>query len=235
MQQHEVVSQQEWIDARKALLAKEKAFTKKRDELSAQRRQLPWVKIDKDYRFEGPNGSERLSDLFDGRDQLVVYHFMFGPDWQEGCPSCSMMADTFDDAIIHLNQRNVSMVVVSRAPYAKLKAYEDRMGWHFKWLSSEDSDFNQDFHVTFSDEERENGQAYYNYRMGSFPADEAPGLSVFCKDDDGQIFHTYSTYGRGLDALLGTYQFLDLVPNGRDEDSLPFPMAWIRRHDEYGA
>ena len=235
MQHHQIVSQQEWIDARKALLAKEKAFTKQRDELSAQRRQLPWVKIDKDYRFEGPNGSESLSDLFDGRDQLVVYHFMFGPDWQEGCPSCSMMADTFDDAIVHLNQRNVSMVVVSRAPYAKLKSYEDRMGWHFKWLSSEASDFNQDFHVTFTEEERENGQAYYNYQTGSFPVDEAPGLSVFYKDENGQIFHTYSTYGRGLDALLGTYQFLDLVPNGRDEDSLPFPMAWIRRHDEYGA
>ena len=235
MQHHQIVSQQEWVEARKALLAKEKAFTKQRDALSAERRQLPWVKIDKDYRFDGPNGSESLSDLFDGRDQLVVYHFMFGPDWQEGCPSCSMMADTFDDTIVHLNQRNVSMVVVSRAPYAKLKAYEDRMGWHFKWLSSEAGDFNQDFHVTFTEEERASGQAYYNYRTGSFPVDEAPGLSVFYKDDDGQIFHTYSTYGRGLDALLGTYQFLDLVPNGRDEDSLPFPMAWIRRHDEYGA
>lgn len=235
MQQHQVVSQEEWIDARKALLAKEKAFTKQRDALSAERRQLPWVKIDKDYRFDGPNGSESLSDLFDGRDQLVVYHFMFGPDWQEGCPSCSMMADTFDDAIVHLNQRNVSMVVVSRAPYAKLKAYEDRMGWRFKWLSSQASDFNRDFHVTFTADERESGEAYYNYQTGSFPVDEAPGLSVFYKDKDGQIFHTYSTYGRGLDPLLGIYQFLDLVPNGRDEDSLPFPMAWVRRHDEYGA
>ena len=235
MQQHQVVSQEEWIDARKALLAKEKTFTKQRDALSAERRQLPWVKIDKDYRFDGPNGSESLSDLFDGRDQLVVYHFMFGPDWQEGCPSCSMMADTFDDAIVHLNQRNVSMVVVSRAPYAKLKAYEDRMGWRFKWLSSQASDFNRDFHVTFTADERESGEAYYNYQTGSFPVDEAPGLSVFYKDKDGQIFHTYSTYGRGLDPLLGIYQVLDLVPNGRDEDSLPFPMAWVRRHDEYGA
>lgn len=234
MAQHRTVGRDEWVSERKALLAKEKDFTRLRDSLSADRRALPWVRIDKDYVFHGPNGAESLADLFDGRDQLIVYHFMFGPDWQEGCPSCSLISDTFDDAIVHLNQRNVSMVVVSRAPYAKLKAYEQRMGWHFKWLSSLDSDFNRDFHVSFSQAERDSGQAYYNYQSSGFPVDEAPGLSVFYKDPGGQIFHTYSTYGRGLDALIGTYQFLDLVPKGRDEAALDFPMAWVRRHDEYG-
>lgn len=234
MEQHRLVSQDEWVEARKALLAKEKQFTKLRDDLSAERRDLPWVEVDRNYVFDGPDGPQSLADLFDGRDQLIVYHFMFGPDWQEGCPSCSLIADTFDDAIVHLNQRDVSMVVISRAPYEKLRSYEDRMGWHFKWLSSENTDFNRDFHVTFTAAERESGQAYYNYQSSGFPVDEAPGLSVFYKDQDGRIYHTYSTYGRGLDPLMSTYQFLDLVPKGRDEDGLDFPMAWVRRHDEYG-
>ena len=234
MRQHRLVSQAEWVEARKALLAKEKEFTKLRDDLSADRRALPWVKVDKTYTFEGPDGMESLADLFDGRSQLITYHFMFGPDWQEGCPSCSFLADNFDRAIIHLNQRDVSMVAISRSPYDRLKAYEGRMGWGFKWLSSLNSDFNQDYHVSFTQEQLDSGKTYYNYREGSFPVGEAPGLSVFFKDEAGDIFHTYSTYGRGLDPLISTYQYLDLAPKGRDEDDLPYPMAWVRRRDEYG-
>ena len=233
MQQHRLVSQDEWIAARKALLDKEKEFTRQRDRLSAARRDLPWVKIEKNYLFEGADGTVSLSDLFDGRSQLMTYHFMFGPDWEAGCPSCSFLADNFDRAIVHLNQRDVSMVAISRTAYDKLKAYEDRMGWSFKWLSSLSSDFNHDFGVSFTQEERDSESAYYNYNTGGFPSDEAPGLSVFAKDEAGNIFHTYSTYGRGLDALISTYQYLDLAPKGRDEDALSYPMAWVRRHDEY--
>lgn len=233
MQQHRTVNRDEWVEARKALLAKEKEFTRLRDDLSAQRRDLPWVKVGKTYTFEGPDGTESLADLFDGRSQLITYHFMFGPEWKEGCPSCSYLADSFDRAIIHMNQRDISMVAVSRTAYAKLKAYEDRMGWTFKWMSSLNTDFNQDYHVSFTQEEIDSGKAYYNYRGDGFPVDEGPGLSVFYKDNSGDIYHTYSTYGRGLDALISTYQFVDLAPKGRDEDSLPYPMAWVRRHDEY--
>ncbi|MEM7443643.1 MAG: DUF899 domain-containing protein [Pseudomonadota bacterium] len=235
MQQHRLVGQDEWITARKALLAKEKEFTKQRDRLSAERRALPWVKIEKAYEFDGPDGKVGLADLFEGRSQLMTYHFMFGPDWEAGCPSCSFLADNFDRAIIHMNQRDVSMVAISRTALSKLEAYKKRMGWTFTWLSSLNTDFNQDFGVSFTPEEREAGNAYYNYETGSFPADEAPGLSVFSRDDPGNVFHTYSTYGRGLDALISTYQYLDLAPKGRDEDELSYPMAWIRRHDEYGS
>jgi predicted dithiol-disulfide oxidoreductase (DUF899 family) len=233
MQTTNIVSKDEWTLARKELLAKEKDFTKARDALSAERQNLPWERVDKEYVFEGPDGKVSLSDLFDGRSQLIVYHFMFGPDWEEGCPSCSYLADHFDGMLPHLNHRDVSFVVVSRAPLEKLKGYESRMGWRFKWVSSLGNDFNRDYHVTFDEDELANGEAYYNYRKTGFPSGEAPGLSVFYRDEDGEIFHTYSTYARGLDILIGTYNFLDLVPKGRDEQDLSFTMEWVRRHDRY--
>ena len=233
MTPNKVVSKDQWIEARKALLAKEKAFTRQRDELSAARRALPWVKIEERYVFDGPGGAVALADAFDGRGQLVVYHFMFGPDWQEGCPSCSYLADHFDGAIVHLNQRDVTLVAISRAPLETLEAYRARMGWRFTWLSSLGGDFNRDFHVAFSAEELASGAVDYNYASGPFPVEEAPGLSVFGKDAAGDVFHTYSSYGRGLDALIGAYQWLDLVPKGRDEAGLGFPMGWVRRHDQY--
>jgi predicted dithiol-disulfide oxidoreductase (DUF899 family) len=230
---HAIVSRAEWTEARKALLAEEKAFTRQREALAAKRRALPWVRIDEDYDFDGADGKRTLAELFDGRSQLVVYHFMFGPDWQAGCPSCSFLADDFDGAVVHLAQRDVTMVAASRAPYEKLDAYRRRMGWRFEWVSSHGSDFNRDFHVSFSDAELAAGPVYYNYAVQPFPATEAPGLSVFFRDADGTIYHTYSCYARGLDTLIGTYQYLDLVPKGRDEQHLPFTMAWVRRHDEY--
>lgn len=230
--QHSIVSQDQWLAARKALLAKEKAFSKARDALSAERRALPWVKISKNYVFDGPAGTETLAELFGARSQLIVYHFMLGPGWKDGCPSCSFLADHFDGANIHLSQRDVSLVVVSLAPLAEIQAYQKRMGWKFKWLSSYGNDFNRDFHVSFAPEDKTNGKVEYNYAMTEFPSDEAPGLSAFIKKDGG-IFHTYSAYARGLDILLGAYNFLDLAPKGRDEDSLPWSMSWVRRHDEY--
>jgi predicted dithiol-disulfide oxidoreductase (DUF899 family) len=230
--QHSTVSQSEWLKARKALLAKEKEFTKARDALSKQRRELPWVKVDKPYVFEGPDGKETLVDLFDGRSQLIVYHFMLGPGWQAGCPSCSYLADHFDGANIHLAQRDVSLVIVSRAPLAEIQAYQKRMGWKFKWVSSYGSDFNHDFHVSFTQDEMA-GEVEYNYAKEKFPSEEAPGLSAFIKDN-GVVFHTYSAYARGLDILVGAYNFLDMAPKGRDEDALPWSMSWVRRHDEYG-
>ncbi len=233
MEPHRVVSQEEWLAARKAHLRAEKEFTRARDELSRQRRELPWVKVEREYVFEGPHGSEPLGSLFDGRSQLVVYHFMFGPGWEQGCPSCSLLADHFDGAGIHLAQRDVTFVVVSRAPWPQIEAFKKRMGWRFKWVSSFGSAFNRDFHVSFTPEELESGRVEYNYATGTFPSEEAPGLSVFAKDDKGGIFHTYSTYARGLDMLIGAYNFLDLVPKGRDEAALPWTMAWVRHHDRY--
>jgi len=231
--QHTVVSQTEWLAARKALLTKEKEFTKARDQLSAARRQLPWVKIDKTYVFDGPAGRETLADLFGGRSQLIVYHFMFGPDWEAGCPHCSHWADNFNSIIVHLNQRDVSMVAISRAPYVKLAAYEKRMGWTFKWVSSLRTDFNFDFHVSFTPEEMATKQALYNFEMQDPHASEREGVSVFLKDPGGAVFHTYSTYARGIDMLSVDYNYLDLVPKGRDEgDRGPF---WVRRHDEYAS
>jgi predicted dithiol-disulfide oxidoreductase (DUF899 family) len=229
---HAVVSQTEWLAARKALLAKEKEFSKARDQLSAARRELPWVKVEKNYIFDGPNGKETLSDLFAGRSQLIVYHFMLGPGWKDGCPSCSLLADHFDGATIHLAQRDVTLVVVSRAPLAEIEAYKKRMGWRFKWVSSFGTDFNRDFHVSFTPEEKARGKVEYNYTMTEFPSEEAPGLSAFIKDG-GSVFHTYSSYARGLDILIGAYNFLDFAPKGRDEAGLPYTMAWVRRHDEY--
>ncbi len=230
--QHMVVSRDEWIAARKEHLANEKALTRARDKLSAERRALPWVKVDKDYVFDAPSGKKALGDLFDGRTQLIVYHLMLGPDWGEGCPSCSYLADHFDGAALHLAQRDVTLIAVSRAPLPEIEAYKKRMGWRFPWVSSYGNDFNFDFHVSFRAEEAE-GEVYYNYEMSEFQSDEMPGVSVFIKDTSGDIFHTYSAYARGLDILVGPYNFLDMVPKGRDETELPWTMAWVRRHDEY--
>ncbi len=226
-----IVSRETWLVARKALLAKEKELTRQRDGLSAERRALPWVKVDKAYVFEGPGGKESLADLFAGSSQLLAYHFMFGPDWQEGCPSCSFWADNYNGIVRHLKHRDVQLVAISRAPIDKLEAYRRRMGWSFKWVSSLGSDFNRDYHVSFAPEEK--AGAYYNYQSGGFSSTEAPGVSVFLKDEGGAIFHTYSCYARGLDTLNSAYQLLDLVPKGRDEEGLPHPMAWVRRHDRY--
>jgi predicted dithiol-disulfide oxidoreductase (DUF899 family) len=227
MKPTKVVSRDDWVAARKALLAEEKAFTRARDALSAKRRELPWVRVDKDYRFEGRDGAVSLAGLFDGHDQLVVYHFMFDPDWEIGCKSCSFWADNFNGITEHLARRDVAFAAISRAPYAKLAAFRERMGWTFPWVSSHGSDFNRDFDVTFSPEELARGKVYYNFRETTFPATEAPGISVFAKGDDGAIYRTYSTYGRGLDMMNTAYHYLDLVPKGRDEDGLPYPMAWV--------
>jgi predicted dithiol-disulfide oxidoreductase (DUF899 family) len=231
----EIVLEADWLVARKDLLAREKEFTRQRDALSGARRQLPMVKIEKNYIFDGPKGKETLADLFDGRSQLIVYHFMFGPDWEEGCKSCSYLADHFDGANWHLPQRDVTFVVISRAPLSKLEAYKKRMGWRFKWVSSQGNDFNFDYHVSFTKEDEQKNKAYYNYTVGEFINDEMPGLSVFYKDKNGDVFHTCSTYARGLDILVGAYNFLDLVPKGRDEDQLDFTMDWVRRHDQYNS
>ena len=230
---HKTVSHAEWIEARKQFLAREKEFTRLRDELSRQRRELPWELVEKKYVFEGPRGKETLSDLFDQRSQLIVYHFMFGPGWNEGCPSCSYLADHFDGTTIHLAHRDVTLVVVSRAPYAQIAAYKKRMGWRFYWVSSFGSDFNYDFHVSQTEKEKTGGMAEYNYTAMTFPSDERPGASAFYKDADVAIYHTYSTYARGLDILVGTYNFLDMAPKGRDEDGLKHTMAWVRHHDKY--
>lgn len=230
---HAVVTEKEWIAARKDLLRKEKEFTRHRDELSRLRRELPWVKVTQNYIFDGPNGKETLADLFGGKSQLIIYHFMFGPGWQEGCPSCSMMADHMNGILTHLAQRDARFVAVSRARASQIVAFKQRMGWNFNWVSSFENGFNRDYNVSFSQQEMAAQNMYYNYQMQNFPADEAPGLSVFYKDDAGNIFHTYSTYGRGLDILLNVYNFLDMTPKGRDEDALAFPMAWVRHHDRY--
>ncbi len=231
-QRRKIVSGKDWLAARTRLLAKEKAFMRLRDKLSAERRALPWERIEKEYAFEGPDGKETLSGLFDGRSQLVVYHFMFGPDWDAGCPHCSRWADSFNAPIVHLNQRDVTMVAVSRAPYAKLAAYQKRMGWSFKWLSSFGGDFNFDFRVSFTPGEMAKGKAFYNFRLQPPEASEREGVSVFFKDPKGGIFRTYSTFARGIDMMNVDYQYLDLVPKGRDEGKRgPF---WVHRHDEYG-
>jgi predicted dithiol-disulfide oxidoreductase (DUF899 family) len=228
----EIVSETEWLVARKDLLAREKEFTRQRDALSAARRQLPMVKIDKEYVFDGPDGKKTLADLFDGRSQLIVYHFMFGPGWEEGCKSCSYLADHFDGADWHLPHRDVAFVVISRAPLSEFEPYKRRMGWRFKWVSSHSNDFNFDYHVSFTKDDEAKGEVYYNFGMGEFMSDELPGLSVFYKDAKGDIFHSYSTYARGLDILVGTYNFLDLVPKGRGENP-DSTMDWVRRHDQY--
>jgi len=228
---HRVVSAEQWLVERQALLAKEKEFTRLRDELNRQRRELPWVKVEKPYSFDGPRGKEGLYDLFQGRSQLVVYHFMFAPEWEAGCKHCSFWADNFDPIIVHLNQRDVSMVAVSRAPYAKLSAYQNRMGWTFTWLSSGESSFNYDLHASFTSEEVAKKSARFNFVTQDPGSTDREGVSVFYKSDDGAVYRTYSTYARGIDLINTAYNILDLVPKGRDEgDRGPY---WVRRHDEY--
>jgi predicted dithiol-disulfide oxidoreductase (DUF899 family)/uncharacterized damage-inducible protein DinB len=227
------VPQAEWLAARKKLMTKEKEFTRLRDELSRERRELPWEKVDKPYVFNGPNGKESLADLFNGRSQLIVYHFMLGPEWKEGCPSCSFLADGFDTAALHMAQRDVTLAVVSRAILPEIDTFKKRMGWRFHWVSSFGTDFNHDYRVSFSKDEITSGKASYNFDTENSSSEEAPGLSVFYKNEKGEIFHTYSSYARGLDILLTAYNFIDMTPKGRDEDSLPWPMAWVRHHDRY--
>ena len=228
-----IVSRDEWLVARKELLAKEKNLTWERDAVSAERRQLPWVKVDKEYVFDAPGGKRTLADLFEGRTQLIVYHFMFGPDWKEGCPSCSFISDHIDGSVVHLAARDVRLVVVSRAPLAQIEAFKKRMGWRFHWVSSHGSDFNYDYQVSMKKEELGKGEVYYNYGMQQFPSEERPGTSVFYKDAAGNIFHTYSSYARGLDIFIGAYNWLDITPKGRDEEGLKHTMAWVRHHDKY--
>lgn len=231
--QHQIVSREEWLPSRKALLAKEKAFTRARDQLSAERRELPWVKVDETYLFDTPEGKKSLADLFGDHSQLLVYHFMLGPGWAAGCPSCSYLADHFDGMLPHLAHRDVTFTAISRAPIAEVEAYKKRMGWHFPWASSFGNEFNFDFGVSFKLDGSGKARATYNYAEQELTSDEMPGLSAFYKDANGEVFHTYSTYERGLDGIVGTYNFLDLAPKGRDEDKLPWTMAWVRRHDEY--
>ena len=233
MTTHRITSREEWIRARLQHLAREKEFTRQRDELSRERRDLPWAKVDKTYMFDGSGGPVTLADLFEGRSQLIVQHFMFDPSWDEGCKSCSFWVDNFDGVVVHLNHRDVSFALVARAPIETLEAYRRRMGWRVRWVSSLHTDFNRDYHVTFAPEELEKGQVYYNYTTRAFPVAEGPGLSVFHKDTDGALYHTYSCYAHGLDMLNGAYHLLDLVPKGRDEARLPSSMQWLRHHDRY--
>jgi len=230
--QPKVVSHAEWIETRKEFLTNEKEFTRLRGELSRQRRELPWEKVEKKYVFEGPKGKETLADLFGGRSQLIVYHFMLGPGWKEGCPSCSLIAESFDGAVVHLAARDITLLAVSRATLPEIEAFKKRMGWRFKWVSSNANDFNRDYQVSVTKEEA-SGQVYYNYQMQQFPSEERPGASVFYNDPAGEIFHTYSTYARGLDILITAYNYIDLTPKGRDEEGLSHGMAWVRHHDKY--
>ena len=228
---HRVVSKSEWLTARKALLAREKELTHLRDQLAADRQQLPWVKVDKSYQFEGACGSRDLAGLFADKSQLLIYHFMFGPDWAEGCPSCSMVADHLNGLAVHLTQRDISLVMVSRAPVEKIEAFRKRLGWNIPWVSSGKTEFNQDFAVSFTQDQL-TGSKIYNYNTSGFPTTEAPGISAFAKEGDA-VYHTYSSYGRGLEDLLGVYKLLDMAPKGRNEASLPWPMAWVRYNDSY--
>ncbi len=235
MTEHAVATPEEWFQARRALLAEEKEFTRARDALSAKRRALPWVKIEKPYRFDSPEGALTLSDLFGPRRQLIVQHFMFAPDWEKPCKSCSFWADGFDGVVAHLAQRDTAFVAVSRAPLEKLQARKRQMGWTFPWVSSGDSDFNYDFSVSFRDEDLKAGTATYNYAPKHGPMTDLPGLSAFVKGDDGAVHHTYSSFARGLDLMNTAYNLLDLTALGRQEEGLPFSMSWVRLHDEYAA
>jgi predicted dithiol-disulfide oxidoreductase (DUF899 family) len=226
-----VVSHEQWLTERVAFMAKEKEFTRLRDELTRHRRELPWEKVTKSYVFDGPRGEETLAELFEGRSQLVVYHFMFSPSWNEACKSCSFWADNFNGIDIHLAHRDITFLAISRAPLPKLEAYRKRMGWSFKWVSAGESDFNYDLQVSFDPEAAKNGTAYYNYGTGSPVQEDMPGISVFYKDRNGDIYHTYSAYSRGIDLVNGAYNYIDLTPKGRDEgDGI---MAWLRRRDQY--
>ena len=236
MMHNRIVTRAEWVDAHKQHLVKEKELTRRRDEVSAARRELPWVKVDKSYVFEGPNGKETLADLFGGRSQLIVKHFMFGPGWKEGCVGCSFHSDHIDGTLPHLAQRDVTLLAVSRAPFAEIEAFKRRMGWRFKWVSSYGSDFNYDFHVSFTQDDLAKGEVYYNYELRKLQSQEMSGISVFYTDPAGDIFHTYSSYARGGEMFLGTYTYLDLTPKGRNEIGPNHSLAdWVRHHDKYGA
>jgi predicted dithiol-disulfide oxidoreductase (DUF899 family) len=235
MQPHRIVSREEWIAARKAHLAHEKEHTQARDRLSAERRALPWVRVDKRYVFDGLGGRQTLADLFTGRSQLVVQHFMFAPDWTEGCKSCSFWADGFERMVPHLAARDTTLVAISRAPLPKLQAFKARMGWTFDWVSSAASDFNYDYAVSFTPEEIRRGDKLYNFGTAGFGIEDAPGISVFLRDEAGSIFHTYSCFARGLDMMNAAYHYLDLTPMGRHEEGLPYPMDWLRLRDQYKA
>jgi predicted dithiol-disulfide oxidoreductase (DUF899 family) len=230
--EHPVVSRQQWLADRMKLMAREKELTRLGDQIARERRALPWVRIDKIYTFDTPVGRRTLADLFDGRRQLLMQHFMLGDGWEQGCKSCSYMADHTDGATAHLAQRDVTFVAVSRAPLAEIERFRQRMDWKFTWVSSHGSDFNGDFHVSFTADEMANGTADYNFG-GKPKGAEMPGVSVFWKSDAGEVFHTYSTYGRGVEVMMHTYRLLDLTPKGRDEDGLGFTMEWVRHHDRY--
>lgn len=233
MSSHTVVPREDWIAARKAFLTKEKEFTKLRDELSRQRRDLPWEKVDKDYSFETANGTASLGDLFQGRNQLIVYHFMFAPEWDEPCSSCSFWADNFNGIPVHLAHRDTTFIAISRAPLEKLDAFKERMGWSFDWVSSGPSNFNYDYQASFTPEEVEAGSALFNYAVGDPYVSDREGISVFFKDENGAIYHTYSCHARGIDMMNAAYHYLDLTPKGRDEEGLDSPQDWVRFHDRY--
>lgn len=226
-------TREEWLAARLELLEAEKDLVRRSDEVARQRRQLPWVKLDKSYTFDTPEGKRTLADLFEGRSQLLVQHFMLGPGWDQGCPSCSFMADHTDGMTVHLANRDVTFVAISRAPLAEIEPFRRRMGWQFRWVSSFGSDFNHDFHVSFTPEEQEKDEVYYNFGTQPFECEELPGISIFCKGDTGEVFHTYSTYRRGVEVMMGTYHMLDLAPKGRGERDVPNKMEWVRHHDRY--
>jgi predicted dithiol-disulfide oxidoreductase (DUF899 family) len=231
MEPHSTVSREEWLVARRALLAEEKAFTRARDELNRKRLALPWVKLDKTYTFDTPQGRKTLAELFDGRSQLIVYHFMLGPQWKEGCPGCSFLSDSVDGVLPHLEHHDVSYMAVSRAPLEKIEAFRKRMGWRFRWVSSHESDFNFDYHVSFTPEQIASGKGFYNFEEQEISGDEAPGHSVFYKDEAGDIFHTYSSYARGGEPFIGTYTHLDIAPKGRNE--VRNLGEWVKHHDRY--
>jgi predicted dithiol-disulfide oxidoreductase (DUF899 family) len=234
MERPKIVSRDEWLVERRQHLANEKRLTRLHEQLAAERRRLPWVRVEKSYAFEGPDGRESLAGLFDGRSQLIVNHFMFGPSWRQGCPGCSFGADNIEGGLVHLLQKDVAYVAVSRAPLAEIQAFQKRMGWSFKWVSSEGSDFNYDFHVSFTPEELASGRVFYNFAEQSAHSDELPGFSVFAKGPEGEIFHTYSAFGRGGEGILATYTLLDMTPRGRDERGPNGDMTdWLRHHDRY--
>ncbi len=233
MTTHLTVSRDKWLEARRDLLAAEKDLTRRSDQVAQLRRQLPWVRVDKDYVFEGPDGRQKLADLFDGRRQLMVQHFMLTPGAEEGCKSCSFMADHVEGMLPHLAHRDVTFVVISRAPFAEIERFRKRMGWPFKWLSSYGNSFNYDFRVSFTGQEVAKGELPYNYGTWPYAFEEWPGVSVFWKDEAGDVFHTYSTYGRGVEVMMGTYRMLDLTPKGRDERDTFYKMEWLSHHDRY--
>lgn len=230
---HPVVTPDRWIAERRKLLAREKELTRLYDKVAEQRRALPWVRIDKEYVFDTPVGKCTLADLFEGRSQLMVQHFMLGPGWEQGCPSCSYMADHTDGMKIHLEQRGISFVTISRAPMAEIERFRSRMGWKFKWVSSNGTDFNYDFHVSFTPQEKKKNEVFYNFGLQGFESEELPGISVFYRNERDEVFHTYSAYRRGVEVMMGAYFMMDLTPRGRDEDGLSYGMEWVRYHDSY--